>query len=523
MEGKIVIPKIERFHPDLASLFVYNPDACVELREWRGHFLDNVRQYNSLLAFGGIRANFDPAFFDNIRNNNRHGFVYRVHGNMYFHIPPIFNADEDEHRLQSAQFHIHDSDEAHRRRVDAWHPDNGQINENLLTFLENTINSVYPFHRILRNMRTILTEARDSGNAFNCAMFITTRPTPNEGPQMENRMPEDHVPGGEIAAVFPGDDPPRDLSIAIHPRLNHRLRLSYRNPLVDPILFPLLFTYGDLGYRETTHARETRVNNRTTMKEFYCYRLCIRKVEGSLFNNVLFQCGKLFQEYVCHCYMRVEANDLNWQYRNQEQLRVGEYERVRDIHQQTNPGAEPGDAGYPIILSSSFPGSVRNMRSHYFDTMSMASHFGKPDFFITFTMNPKCEEIERHLPGDYAKYINRPDLCSRVFELTLKKLYDLISKKHILGPMEAWCGTREYQKTGLPHAHTAWWLKEEEKIQSAADLDKYISAELPDEQADPELFALVVKYQLHGPCYANRPCSRPGPTCAKIILKNFKK
>ena len=520
MEGKIVIPKIEHFHPDLVRLFSYNENASALEKATRGHFLDNIRQYNSLLAFGGIRANFDPRFFDNRLNNQRNrGFVYRVHGRMYFHIPPLFNEAEDQHRLQSAQFHIHDSDLAHQKRVEAWYPDNGQIDENLLTRLEAVINSVYPFHRILQNNRNYLRQAANGGEAFDCAMFVTTRPTPDQGPPPANHVNEDLLPGGEIAAVFPGDDPPSNVSIAIHPRLNHRIRINFRNPLVDSILFPLLFPFGELGYHELTHARETLVLNRTSMKEFYCYRLCIRDCEGTVFGNVLFQSGKLFQEYVCQAYMRVEANDLGWQYRNQQQLRVGDYEHIRQIHQRTNPGAEPGDAGYPIILSSTFPGSIRNMRNHYFNIMKMAEHLDKPDLFITITLNGNRQEISRLLPEDYKKYMNRPDMCSRVFELSMKKFFDLMSKKHVLGRMKAHAGTREYQKTGLPHLHSVWWL--EEKIQSAEDLDKFICAEIPDPLEEPELYALVVKYQLHGPCNGTKPCAQEGPTCKKGFPKDF--
>jgi hypothetical protein len=161
------------------------------------------------------------------------------------------------------------------------------------------------------------------------------------------------------------------------------------------------------------------------------------------------------------------------------------------------------------------------MRKHYFDTMSMARFYGKPDFFITFTTNPKRDEISNELPPDYAKYLNRPDICSRVFELTLQKFYELLSKDHVLGRMQAYVGTREYQKSGLPHAHTAWWLEEGEKIRTATDLDKYICAEIPDEFEEPELYELVVKYQLHGPCNGNKPCVRAGPTCSKGFPKEF--
>jgi hypothetical protein len=72
-----------------------------------------------------------------------------------------------------------------------------------------------------------LREAANGGEAFDCAMFITSRPTPDQGPATVNRRDDENLPGGEIAAVFPGDDPPSHLSVAIHPRLNHRIRLSW--------------------------------------------------------------------------------------------------------------------------------------------------------------------------------------------------------------------------------------------------------------------------------------------------------
>ena len=47
----------------------------------------------------------------------------------------------------------------------------------------------------------------------------------------------------------------------------------------------------------------------------------------------------------------------------------------------------------------------------YQDAMSIVSHFGKPDLFITFTCNPKWPEITRELlPNQNAA--DRPDLTA---------------------------------------------------------------------------------------------------------------
>jgi hypothetical protein len=55
----------------------------------------------------------------------------------------------------------------------------------------------------------------------------------------------------------------------------------------------------------------------------------------------------------------------------------------------------------------------------------------------------------------------------------------------------------EWQKHGFPHAHMLVWLQQ--KIQ-ATDVDKVISAELPDPHIDPLLFDIVNRHIIHGPC-----------------------
>lgn len=67
--------------------------------------------------------------------------------------------------------------------------------------------------------------------------------------------------------------------------------------------------------------------------------------------------------------------------------------------------------------------------------------------------------------------------------------------------------TIEFQKRGLPHAHILLWLKVVKKEVSAATIDEYISAELPDKDVDKEGFELVERHMIHGPCGRMRPTS----------------
>jgi len=44
--------------------------------------------------------------------------------------------------------------------------------------------------------------------------------------------------------------------------------------------------------------------------------------------------------------------------------------------------------------------------------------------------------------------------------------------------------TIEFQKRGLPHVHLILWLKKDKPI-DAAQIDAFISAQLPDPSVDP--------------------------------------
>ena len=109
---------------------------------------------------------------------------------------------------------------------------------------------------------------------------------------------------------------------------------------------------------------------------------------------------------------------------------------------------------------------------------------------------------------------NRHDLLARVFRQKLIKLMHIITKRHAFGPTRCWMYSIEWKKRGLPHAHILIWLKD--KIKSD-QIDSVISAELPDPQQDPQLFEIIIKNMVHGPCGSvnrNSPCMKDGK-CTK--------
>nr|XP_043620271.1 uncharacterized protein LOC122592127 [Erigeron canadensis] len=71
--------------------------------------------------------------------------------------------------------------------------------------------------------------------------------------------------------------------------------------------------------------------------------------------------------------------------------------------------------------------------------------------------------------------------------------------------------TLEFQKWGLPHAHICLFFEETNKIRTPEDIDRVISAEIPDEEVDSELHHLVSEFMIHGPCGKDGPSN----TCMK--------
>ncbi|KAI5422461.1 hypothetical protein KIW84_045778 [Lathyrus oleraceus] len=95
--------------------------------------------------------------------------------------------------------------------------------------------------------------------------------------------------------------------------------------------------------------------------------------------------------------------------------------------------------------------------------------------------------------------------------------------QHLLFDNESYMYTIEFQKRGLPHAHILIFLHPSNKYPTPSDIDRIISAEIPDQDTNEELYNLVKTHMIHGPCgFANRssPCMKDGK-CSKYFPKQF--
>ncbi|GMF45039.1 unnamed protein product [Phytophthora fragariaefolia] len=225
------------------------------------------------------------------------------------------------------------------------------------------------------------------------------------------------------------------------------LRLFETDEKYDPLQYPLLFPYGDLGWTYTdAYANGAKYRNKRKMslREHVAYRL-FQKVDDRTARH---QGGRLFQQWVVDQRAKCEQEQLRWVAKNQRKLRaelnhgisdallneetitldegevlVSEYDRATGtlVHPDRGSGYEPflNQVGKRIVLPDSHSGSPRNMYKHYQESMAIVREDGKPDAFITMTCNPKGVEIVVPLPDEQTAQ-DRPDIVARVWRLKLK-------------------------------------------------------------------------------------------------------
>ena len=391
------------------------------------------------------------------------------------------------------------------------------LNTRIVEQIQDLMDNVSPYAAAYKNMAAVEREECENAQRENRVPSVVSMIFhPGRDKRRYNAALHD-----EVAAVFVGEDgaPPGSRDIVVYPRDAPLRQIHSSSSHIDPMTYPLFFPLGDPGWELNLHHNSefaTAQRDRITQLQYYIYRIAIRPDFSPIHYG-----AKLFQQMLVDAYVKVEGARLDYIRNNQTKLRAESYQGLRD---HLNNEAERRDlqAGKVVVLPSTFPGSPRNMHQLYFDAMALVAKIGKPDLFLTFTCNPKWPEIVQNLlPGQAP--CDRPDLVSRVFRLKLEALKQDIFKHGVLGRTIAHVYVVEFQKRGLPHVHMLIHLADVCKLRNVEDIDNFISAQIPDEDEEPELYEIVSRCMIHGPCgHLNNssPCMVEGK-CSKDFPKRF--
>jgi hypothetical protein len=131
--------------------------------------------------------------------------------------------------------------------------------------------------------------------------------------------------------------------------------------------------------------------------------------------------------------------------------------------------------------------------------MTLTHAMGPPHFMITTTANPNWPEIQENKIYGQAGI----DIISRVFHMRLANSANAIRSGAVFGPVLYELTVVEFQKRGLPHAHSV--VAVEQSPEAQGRIDTYICAEFPNRHDNPELFAKVKKFMIHNPCVGHDP------------------
>ncbi|WVZ97030.1 hypothetical protein U9M48_042596 [Paspalum notatum var. saurae] len=158
--------------------------------------------------------------------------------------------------------------------------------------------------------------------------------------------------GSEIAVLIVGDftEGKRSHDVIVQARGGGLRRISNLHSHYMALQYPVLFPYGEEGFKLKIKYNPVKTRKEITILEYYAFRL--------------------------------------------QQRRCEEPPSFVGIHDALHKGDFDGDSiGKKVILPASFIGSKRYMVQNHQDAMAICRFYGPPDLFITFTCNTKWQEI----------------------------------------------------------------------------------------------------------------------------------
>ncbi|XP_057433563.1 uncharacterized protein LOC130726329 [Lotus japonicus] len=502
LKGKVLIPFLQKA-PALLWELVMGHDVRSR------NFIENIRSYNSVFSFTSFGGKIETGL-----NNGGGPPQFVISGQNYHRIGSLLPKIGENPKF--AQLYIYDTQNEiqnrsrHFRNVDK----NGGLNESLIKDLGDMFDKSNVLVHSFRMARDFISQNPS------CKVSLRLFRDRPKDPRVYNLPTVD-----EVAALIVGDfdstDCGRDIVVSGVDGILKRIHETH--PSFLPLQYPLLFPYGEDGYKEDIKFRDDgdrrvfKKRVRVSLREFIAFRLHERVFEDSM----ILCCRRLFQQFLVDSYSMIEAQRLSYIKANQKTIRR---DFLSGLEEAVNRGdLDPKSIGTRIVLPSSFTGGRRYMFNNCQDAMAICKFYGYPDLFITVTCNPKWPEIQRHVSKRGLNAYDRPDIICRVFRVKLDQLVADLKKGIYFGKVSAGMYTIEFQKRGLPHAHILLWLAPGSKLNTPEMIDSFISAELPDPIAFPKLFDVVSTYMLHGPCgisHKKSPCMVNG-RCSKYFPKKY--
>ena len=374
-KGDVILPHLQSLPQILEELVTADTEEAKRFRK-------NIREYNSALSFTSLKYSPD----------NRSALLgagvncFQIHGELYHLQGPL--EPEAGQVARFSQLFLYDPEYAAKVRHDS-HP---ELENNILERLTVMMHEINPFVSIYKMARERLAEQVDQGQDSRIIL----------NPRLElvlevgaDRRRFNLPTGQEVAMIIPKEwaEPSfRDVVLATRSQSGTMgfSTIDASHASYMPLHYVLLFPHGELGWNwslELQNPDGIRQRTRLAQRAYYRYRLHTRTDE----TTHLFKCQRLFQQHVVDACASYDQNKLSWIRSHQENLRAEVYNNLVDIVHGRDLDDEV--VGRSVILPSSYTGGDRFMQQLFQDSMAIVRHFGRPTLLITFTGNPRWEEI----------------------------------------------------------------------------------------------------------------------------------
>ncbi|WVZ98426.1 hypothetical protein U9M48_043872, partial [Paspalum notatum var. saurae] len=379
---EIKIPPLKQ-PPQFLSMLLKNKENSLSK-----HFMQKIRQYNSLFAFTSMGGNINK----NI-NKGDGPYVFRINGQIHHRIGSLL---PQPNKIQNDT-------------------EGDDLDPYLIEELKRILDTYNPLVKVFRHARDLFERYK----GIDISIHIIGA---NKGDPIQYEMPHTE----ELAMLIVGE-----------PSLE-----NFRRDIIRG--FQLGIPY---------HKRERTTTTKKKRKEIQSQYM---NSTSSMLDepNPLLCYGRLSKQAA------IDAHRLMYVARNQHKLRA---EYLQGIFDAIEKGLSEGNQiGKRVLLPSSHTGSRRYIVQNYHDGITKCRVYGPPDLFITFTCNPKWQEII---------YMGVTS-CSYI---------DLVRKN-------------------------------ENEI-TPEMIDRWISAEIPHPREDPLAYILISEHTMHGPCgdkNENCPCMKKG-------------
>jgi hypothetical protein len=311
--GKVLLSNLPATPQELEVLFTNKESSAVKFR-------DQIRMYNSVLAFTSLGAKVDESV-----TGGPGSYSFCIQGELYHKIGSLCLAEGQ--RPQFTQLYIHDTKCEHQNRHAIMPSLDPMTLDRLLTMMYN----INPYVEVFKMARDMMAT---KGAPMDLKLHLIASRTKDA---RRYNVPT----ANEVAALMVGNGSEvvdrRDVILA--QQAGPFQRISELHVGYMALHYPLLFPYGEDGWHpnilvnvvvadadlDEDHARESELQRKhcnVTMAEFYGYQLQHRHIDGI----ALLRGGRLQQQYIVDAYAAIEQNRLKYLRLNKKKLRADLYQ-----------------------------------------------------------------------------------------------------------------------------------------------------------------------------------------------------